>query len=359
MVITINHRQPPTHLQDKQHQQHHQEIESSEPHQEKNSKPQNDQTLQDLQTNQRKGILVEVADDYLPILNKKIINYYEEKNRQRQQDGTIHIFEITDCLRKSLILQQYPEEIENKLTIWDCMNFDHGLNSETILVNILDSQAKKDNSASHTEYQYNIDFSGISGHPDYIENNVVFELKSINKFKPLILSNDSVTNYIRQIVLYMILMSIENGRIIVKYNLPFFPELVTYDTQILPEFNFIGDGKPLYKLNFHKDTGQFPYFSVKINIPLDADIREQVKKGLLEVVKPLYMKGDITKFPRLEGSLEGKNFKCNNYCKVRNKCHQIPDEQNDNNIREILLNKHIDSQMNKIRRNGKRKDKNI
>ena len=78
-----------------------------------------------------------------------------------------------------------------------------------------------------TEYQYNIDFSGISGHPDFIEGDWVFELKSVNKFKPLILSDSSVTGYIKQITYYMILMNIEKGRILVKYNMPFFPEKVS------------------------------------------------------------------------------------------------------------------------------------
>lgn len=354
MVITINnHRQqPPTHLQDKQQQRHQEVRESSEPHQEKNTKPQNDQTLQNSQANQKKGILVEAdLGEYLPILGKKIITHYKQKNIQRQQDGTIHIYEITDCLRKSLILQQYPEEIE-PITIWDCMNFDHGLLSEGVLVDIMKSQSGD----LSTEYQYNIDFSGISGHPDYIEGDWVFELKSVNKFKPLILSDESIKGYIRQVVYYMILMGIEKGRIVVKYNLPFFPEKVM---EIAEDEQFPEIKTPLYKLNFHKETGQFPYFSVKVTIDKDDPIRAKVKMGLLNIVKPLYQEGDITKFPRLEGALEGVNWKCNNFCKARKKCMEIIDGQTDENIKNILLNKHIDEQMDKIRSYGKRQDKNV
>ena len=232
------------------------------------------------------------------------------------------------------------------MTIHDTTNFDHGLNSETVLVNVLESQ--KDPSMS-TEYQYDIDFSGISGHPDYIEGDTVFELKSVNKFKPLILSDDSVKGYIRQIVYYMILMDIEKGRIVVKYNMPFFPEFIKFDD----------DGERLYKLKFHKDTGQFPYFLVKLNIPLNAPIRDKVKSGLLNVVKPLYQEGDISKIPRLDGAIEGINWKCMSYCKAKDKCFELPDEQYDMDIRNILLNKHIDEQVDRKRAYGKRKDRDV
>jgi hypothetical protein len=315
------------------------------PVQEKKSQPQNAQTSQDQQTDQ-KDITVVVDYDYLPVLGNKIVNHYKEKNKKRQQDGTIHIFEVINCLRQSLILQQYPEEIEG-LSIYDCMNFDHGLNSEAVLVNILESQKEKGVSI---EYQYDIDFSGISGHPDYIEGDWVFELKSVNKFKPLILSDSSVTGYIKQVVYYMILMDIEKGRVIVKYNMPFFPELDHYDEK---------DGQPLYKLRFHKETGQFPYFTFRVDIPLSAPIRQKVKQDLLNVLKPMYKEGDITKIPRLDGAVEGTNWKCMTYCKAKDKCMEIADEQYDSEIRDILLNKHIEAQLDKKRFYGKRGDRDV
>lgn len=352
-------------LNNKQNRSHPRKTQSLEQAQEKKSQQQNDQTyiiaqedqkdiLDVVGNNNRKDILVEADNgDFLPILGNKIVKFYEQKNLSRQQDGYIHIYEITNCLRQSLIYQQYPEEIR-KLTIWDCMNFDHGLNSETVLVDILKSQSE-DHSLS-TEYQKDIDFAGISGHPDFIHGDWVFELKSVNKFKPLILSADSVKGYIRQVVYYMILLNIEKGRVIVKYNLPFFPEKVT---EIAEDENFPDIKTPLYKLNFHQDTGQFPYYSIKVNIPLSAPIRQKVKNGLLEIVKPLYKQGDITKIPRLDGMLNGSNWKCSRYCKVREKCLQISDEQNDIEVRNIILNKHIDDQMDKRRVYGKRQDKHI
>jgi len=227
------------------------------------------------------------------------------------------------------------------------MNFDHGLNSETVLVQIMESQ--KDEGVS-TEYQYDINFSGISGHPDYIEGDWVFELKSINKFKPLILSDSSIAGYIKQVTYYMILMNIEKGRVIVKYNMPFFPELDHYDEI---------DGLPLYKLRFHKDVGQFPYFTFRVDIPLDAPIRQKVKDGLLNVLKPMYKEGDISKFPRLDGCLDGSNWKCAKYCKVRDKCLELSDEQYDVDVKDILLSKHIDEQVHRKRVYGKRMDRDV
>ena len=285
-------------------------------------------------------------------MGNKVLTYYRNKNVKRQQDGTIHIFEITNCLRQSLIFQQYPDKIDD-LTIWDTTNFDHGLNSETVLVDILETQKEEGVS---TEYQYDIDFSGISGHPDYIEGDWVFELKSVNKFKPLILSDSSVTGYIKQVVYYMILMDIEKGRVIAKYNMPFFPEKII---DVVEDPDFPDIKTPLYKLKFHKDEGQFPYFTFRVDIPLTAPIRQKVKDGLLNVVKPMYKEGDITKIPRLDGAEDGSNWKCANYCKARDICMELPDEQYDIKIKDILLNKHIEEQVNRVRSYGKRKDKDV
>ncbi len=252
-------------------------------------------------------------------------------------------------------MNQYADQIEPN-TIYDYVNFIQGLNSESAIVDILQSQMPE---GTESIFQKDIDFSGISGHPDFIEGDWVFELKSTNKIKPLILSDDTVKGYIRQAVYYMILLDIEKGRIIVRYNLPYFPEYITKDTIKDRNRNFTGDGESMYKLRFHKDTGQFPFFIINVNIPLQAPIREKVKKGLLEVVKPLYDAGDITKIPRLDGMMDLSNWKCSNYCKVREICSEIEDEQTDPEIRSILLNKHIDNSMDKKRSYGKRKDKNV
>lgn len=294
-----------------------------------------------------KDITVQVDSEYLPILAKKIKKYFDDLNKERQNDGKIHIFEITDCLRKALLVKKYGAEIQ--LDIYDYMNLIQGLLSEQKLVEILAS----DQPPSSTETQTNISFGDISGHPDYTETGeeveYVFELKSTNKIKPLILSDDTVKGYVRQVVYYMILMNIERGRILVRYNLPHFPEFVGKEID-----DKTGVEEAIYKLNYHKDSGQFPFFAVKLHLPLDAPIREYVKKSLIDIVTPIYLAGDVEQIPPLEGMREGTNWRCNNYCKVKEYCEKIPDRQNDIDKRYVLLNKHIDDSVNRVRFFGRK-----
>lgn len=297
----------------------------------------------------QKDIQVEVDVEYLPILAKKIKKYFDDLNEIRQNDGKIHVFEITDCLRKALLVKKHSKDIT--LDIYDYMNLIQGLLSEQKLVEILAADQK----ASSTEFQRDINFEGISAHPDYTESGeveYVFELKSTNKIKPLILSDDNVKGYIRQVVYYMILMNIERGRILVRYNLPHFPEFVGKEIDESTQVE-----EAIYKLKYHKDTGQFPFFAIKLHMPLDAPIREYVKKSLIEIVKPVFEAGDIEQIPPLEGMKQGTNWRCNNYCKVKQYCENIADRQNDPNKRYVLLNKHIDDSTNRVRFFGRKRQK--
>jgi hypothetical protein len=142
-------------------------------------------------------------------------------------------------------------------------------------------------------------------------------------------------------------MNVEHGRIIARYNLPYFPEYWGREEET---------GDNLYKLKFHKDTKQFPFFAAKITIPLDAPIRKLIKDVLTNIIKPIYENGDIEMIPRLDNF--PNNWKCSNYCKVRSICQTIPDE-GDPKHRDYILNKHIDQATNKVRRYGKKKLINI
>jgi hypothetical protein len=114
----------------------------------------------------------------------------------------------------------------------------------------------------------------------------------------------------------------------------------------------------IYKHKYHQDTEQFPFFAVRLHLPLHAPIRDYVKKSLIDIVKPVFEAGDIEQIPPLEGMKQGQNWKCNNYCKVKEYCEKIPDRQNDPNKRYVLLNKHIDDSVNRVRYFG-RKNKPI
>lgn len=293
-----------------------------------------------------KDITVEVDSEYLPILAKKIKKYFDDLNEKRHNDGKIHVFEITDCLRKALLVKKHAKDIT--LDIYDYMNLIQGLLSEQKLVEILAS----DQPASSTGYQTDINFGDISAHPDYTEQGEVewvFELKSTNKIKPLILSDDTVKGYVRQVTLYMILMNIERGKILVRYNMPFFSEYVGKEID-----ESTGVEESIYKHKYHKDTGQFPFFTIKLHLPMDKPIRQYVKDTLLNIVTPVYLEGDVEQIPPLEGMKEGTNWKCNNYCKVKEFCEKIPDKQKDPNKRYVLLNKHIDDSVNRVRFFGRK-----
>lgn len=282
-----------------------------------------------------KEITIEVDEQGLIKLANTIKEHFDTKQIQRYEDGKIHISDLTVCLRKALITVQNQDSIENN--IYDYVNFMGGLDSERTLVDIMtDGQA-----VGGTDYQRDINFDEFTAHPDLIMNNVVYELKATNKNQPLILSDDALKSYINQVVYYMVLLDIEDGRILVRYRLPYFLEYMGKDDL----------DESVYKLRFHKDTNEFPFFQAKLHIAHQAPIRQEIKDGLINVIKPLWKAGDITKIPVLDN--KKYNWRCG-YCKVRNICDQIPDRQTDPYIRNIVLNKHIQNASNKVRRVGRK-----
>jgi hypothetical protein len=345
MVIILNKSSKHRNLNNNQ-------KESSEQAQEKNTKPQNDQTS--FHVPDTLDIRVTIAEEYLPILGKKIKNYFLEKNKHRIEDtknGKIHISSINGCVRQSMIQEQYAEQLSD-YTIWELCNFMDGLDSEKIIVKILDHG--RSNIDESGEFQKDIIFDNFLAHPDYIddETGFIFELKSTNKIKPFILSDDTMKVYLRQIIYYLVLEGLEKGRVLARYNLPYFPEYVGKDVDAAT-----GVEESLYKLRFHKDSGQFPFFACDLEIKMDAASRHRIKKALTDIIKPIYLAGDITKVPILDD--RDKNWKCQAYCKCKDICYTIPDLQTDQQARYVLLNKHIDNSIDKVRRYGKRKDINV
>lgn len=253
-----------------------------------------------------------------------------------------------------MIQEQYAEQIDN--TIYDYCNYMDGLDSEKIIVQVMNHNRSSTAEIKEGEFQKELNFDCFVGHPDYIddEENILFELKSTSKTKPFILSDDTIKVYIRQITYYMILNDMEKGRIFARYMLPFFPKKVG---EMIPDENFPDIKVPVYVLEWHKDTSQFPFFSCELSIPMDAESRERVKRALVEIVKPIYLNGDIQQVPVLDD--KPNNWKCNNLCKCKEICDTIPDLQDDPVKRYVLLNKHIDEAVNKKRRYGKRQDKNV
>ncbi len=296
-----------------------------------------------------KEIDIEVDFDYLSTFGKKVKKKFMDSNRKRAEDtknGILHAGNIVGCLRQAMLTEQNLDYIAEKYNIWDYVDFMDGNGSENAIVSILDHDKDPDKLG---QYQLDVHFDDFTAHPDYIEDDgTVLELKSSKKIKPFILSEETVKKYIRQLALYMILTDNENGKILARYARPDFPEYV--GKQIDEK---TGVEENLYILRFHRDTGQFPFWAVKVTIKMDAKIRENIKKAMIEITAPLYKAGIVSKIPMLDD--KENNWACQKYCKVKELCDQTPDEQTDPNARYVLLNKHLDDAMNKkvsrLRRN--------
>jgi hypothetical protein len=284
--------------------------------------------------------------------SNKTKRFFTHRDIQRKIDsknGKIHIGNITNCIRQSMITEQYQDRVPDR-EIWQYIEFMDGLGSEDSIVNIL----KWDKEEGQTEFQRDLEYDDFVGHPDFIDfkddlekDTVIFELKSSKTIKPLILSDDKVKKYIRQLAYYMVMMDIEKGRILVRYHLPYFIEHVGVDETTDSNGNVIKK-EPLYKLRFHRDTKQFPFFSIKLSLPLDSPNRRYIKEGLSTVIKPIYQKGDITQVPVLEG-FPDSNWYCRSYCPVLDICKAIPDKQTDLHKRFVLLNNYVDACVNRVK----------
>lgn len=285
-------------------------------------------------------ILVEEDNEFLQEYMDTTIKYHEENNVRRASDGLVHIGDITYCARKAWIPYIFP--LRNKLDIYEVDNFDRGLGTEYSIVKILDYRySEKD-----TDFQMEIQFDGITGHPDFtVKDEVVFELKSTNTIDKLNLKSDNIKSYVRQVVYYMLLTGIETGRILIKYNLPFHMKYIRNQKR--------EDGNPNYQYNieYHHKNNRVPYYFLKVTIPKDDPLRHSVRDILVNKIKPLYKhvlkNRDLTVIPTLPDK-KVNGWKCR-YCKHNELCSTIPDRQTDPELRGFLLNEFIDKEViNKV-----------
>lgn len=313
--------------------------------------------------NLEKDVKVRVNSKYLSKFGKRIKKKFMDSNKKRAEDsknGIIHAGNTVGCIRQAMLSEQNLEFLADKYNIWDYVDFMDGNGSESAIVSILDHDKDPDKLG---DYQLDVKFEDFTAHPDYIDDDgVVLELKSSKKIKPFILSEETVKKYIRQLTLYLILTDKTEGVILARYARPDFPEYVrtkVYDKETgeydysamdrIMELNTLNKDLKrednLYKLVFHRESGQFPFWAVSVEIEADAKSREIVKRAMKEVTAPLYKAGDITQIPILED--KETNWACQKYCKVKELCDQTPDLQKDPNKRFVLLNKHIDQALDK------------
>jgi hypothetical protein len=278
-------------------------------------------------------IIIEEDKEFEKEFEQAAIKLHQENNVKRANNGLLNIGDTTYCNRKSLIPIIFPSRAG--LDIYEVDNFMRGDGAEHSIVKILEYMNKEKDKT----FQLEILFDKITGHPDFVINGeTVFELKSTNVIKDLDLESSNLKSYIRQITYYMLLTGIEKGRIIIKYGLPFEMQWIRKDAK---------DGENIYKVKYRTKSNKSPYYHIKLTISKDAEIRTKIKDILTQKIKPVLDQAiknrDLTIIPVVDGKKAiPMDWMCS-YCKHKEICDSIPDKQNDPELRNILLNKHIDN----------------
>lgn len=241
-----------------------------------------------------------------------------------------HIGDKTYCARKSWIPYIFPSA--NLVNVYDMGNFMRGLGIEHAVVKVLNHMFKDG------EFQMDILFDDITGHPDFVAATNVFEIKSTNSTTPLDLDSYKITSYVRQVVYYMLLTNMTEGKIVINYSLPFFLEKATKKK---PK-----NGIQLYSVKWHQESETIPWYVIKVEISEDEPLRKKIRWILSRKIKPVYdhviKNRDLTVVPVLDGKIGfPQNPKCR-MCNVKKICDMIPDRQTDPELRSYLLNQHID-----------------
>lgn len=255
-----------------------------------------------------------------------VLGYNRENNIKRRSDNKLHIADITYCARKTLIPQVFPSQ--DNLNIHTANNFMRGVGAESSIIPILNYLYKDDSN----EFQMDIQFDNVTGHPDFVNKTegIVFELKNTNAQDSLTIDSDNLKSYTRQVIYYMLLTGMTEGKVIVQYGLPF-------------EMAYNQENKH-HKITYRKHKNQMPYFFYKIHIPEDHTLRTQIRSILNNIIRPIMEKAllerDLTIIPILKEKKE-RHWKCMT-CEYKRTCDMIPDKQNIPEIRSLLLNEHID-----------------
>lgn len=275
-------------------------------------------------------ITISEDPEFAEEFEKAAIAMYEENNRKRIADGKLHIADITFCVRKQLIPQIFPSQAG--LDIYTVGNFMRGSGAESSIVPVLEYHYR----GQDNEFQMDIQFDNVTGHPDFINktNGIVFEIKNTNAQESLKIDSDNLKSYNRQVIYYMLLTGMTEGKVIVQYGLPFNMEYNKENRH--------------HKVTYRKHMNHSPYFFYKIHIPADEPIRDNIRYILNDVIRPVMQQAvrerDLTIIPIIpDKKLNG--WKCTT-CSFKKTCGMIPDKQTNETLRNLLLNVHIDNLIN-------------
>lgn len=255
-----------------------------------------------------------------------VLGYHRQNNIKRRSDNKLHIADITYCVRKSLIPQVFPSQ--DVMNIHTTSNFMRGVGAESSIIPILHYMYKDDDN----EFQMDIQFDNVTGHPDFVNKTkgIIFELKNTNAQESLSIDSDNLKSYTRQVVYYMLLTGMTEGKVIVQYGLPF--EML-YNTE-----------NKHHKITYRKHKQKVPFFFYKITIAPDHPLRTQIRSILNDTIRPVMERAllnrDLTIIPVLPEKKDN-HWHCTT-CEYKKYCTMIPDKQDNPTLRSLLLNEHID-----------------
>jgi hypothetical protein len=240
------------------------------------------------------GIKIQRNSEFTDIL---LSNLLQKHNERAREGNVVHVSDIlpTTCIRRQYYTRKFPDMAP--LNHESVHHFVRGEASEFIITQL----------AGLGVSQAELNMDGIIAHPDIMDNDLVVELKDTVNGKRLDFSDTTFRSYLRQLLYYLTITSIEKGIISIRYNIK---ELrwIRRDSQ--------GNDYFIRPANA-RDVG---IESWQVILPKDDIARELLKNEMVRR-KDLFVKAleenDASILPRIPEHM--RNYKCK-WCEFYNKC---------------------------------------
>jgi hypothetical protein len=274
-------------------------------------------------------ITIKRDDLYKRVVDQNIAHRYKSR---RRVSNSIHVSDLLSCLRKSYYGRKMPEIDDT--TTESHINFLKGEGSERIMSEVLKVPLGIE--------QATIEMDGILAHPDILKRNsnsssnddkdkddkdnndnnkddndgFIVELKDSvgwKRLKPSLTEDIVFSQYVRQVLYYMVMTSIEKGLLVVKYN----------ESEL--EFIQRSDAGDLYLKRFDGKKPEIEVFEIKMSND-DHMMRDVIKQEMLDK-KDLLLKAletnQVKILPRLQG--KAKILSCKR-CPFYSQCYDTDTE---------------------------------
>jgi hypothetical protein len=223
-------------------------------------------------------------------------NLLLKHNERRREGTTVHVSDIlpSNCLRRQYYGRKFADEAP--LTHESVHHFVRGEASEFVITKL----------AGLGVSQAELDMDGIVAHPDIMGDDLIVELKDTVNGKRLDFSDSTFRSYLRQLLYYQTITSIEKGIISIRYN--------------IKELKWIKrDEKGDYYFRPHdaKDVG---IESWQVILP-KGDIARELLKNEMVRRKNLFVKALQESNPAILPRVaeQQRNYKCK-WCEFYDKC---------------------------------------